>query len=133
MSQENVELARRVAEAVNRGDAEAALTLMEAHLAPDYQFNPLYLDQVYSGTGAMRQAMADMAETWQDYRNEIEDIVDLGEHLLHVSHITGHGPGGGVPVDQRVFMLTRFQGDQAVWTKSFASKAEALEAAGVRE
>jgi hypothetical protein len=129
----NVELARRAAEAMNRGDVAAALALIEAHLAPDYQFDPLYLDRVYSGTGALRQAIADAAESWQEYRNEIEDIVDLGEHLLHVSHITGRGPGGGVPVDYRVFMLTRFDGDQAVWTKSFPSKAEALEAAGLRE
>jgi hypothetical protein len=30
-------------------------------------------------------------------------------------------------------MLTRFEGDQAVWTESFASKRDALEAAGLRE
>ena len=41
--------------------------------------------------------------------------------------------GSGVPVDQRMWILWRFSGQQAVHAKSFASKAEALEAAGLRE
>ena len=133
MSQENVEIARQAGQAFNRGDVETGLALIEAHVAPDYEFHPLYLDRVYSGVGALRQAAEDAAEIWRDYRNQVEDIVDLGEHVLHVSHITGRGAGGGVPVDQRVFMLTRFRGDHALWTKSFASKREALEAVGLSE
>ena len=30
--------------------------------------------------------------------DEIEEIVDLGDHVLHVSRIRGRGAGGGVPV-----------------------------------
>jgi hypothetical protein len=70
----------------------------EAHLAPDYEFDPLYIDRVFRGVGAMRQAAADMAQSWEDYRNEVEEIVDLGDHVLHVSRIRGRGAGGGVPV-----------------------------------
>jgi hypothetical protein len=53
--------------------------------------------------------------------------------VLVVTHITGRGASGGVPVDQRVFMLGRFQGERILWMRSFASRREALEAAGLSE
>jgi ketosteroid isomerase-like protein len=133
MSQEKVEWTRQAAEAWNRGDQEAALALVQAHLAPCFEFDPLYLDRVYTGVEALRQVWAEATDTWQDYGSVVEDVVDLEDDVLVVTHVTGRGAGGGVPVDQQIFMLTRFEGEQAVWTKSFLSKAEALEAAGLRE
>jgi hypothetical protein len=50
-----------------------------------------------------------------------------------VTRITARGRGGGVPVDQRIAILGRFQGEKLVWAKSFASKQQALEAAGLAE
>jgi ketosteroid isomerase-like protein len=133
MSQENVDWARQVAEALNRGDMVAVEALLEGRVAPDYELHPLYFDRVYKGADAMRQLLADISETWEDYRQEVEEIVDLGEHLLVLARITAHGAGGGVPIDQPIAMLFRFQGDKLVWGKSFRSKSEALEAVGLRE
>jgi ketosteroid isomerase-like protein len=133
MSQENAEWARRVAEAWARRDVGAADALVEGRLAPGFEFHPLYLDRVYRGGEVARQMWADLSETWEDYRFEVEDVVDLGEYVLVLTHITARGVGGGVPIDQRVAMLGRFQGEQALWIKSFRSKEEALEAAGLAE
>ena len=115
MSQENVEWIREAGEAWDRGDMEAFEALLEGHVAPDAQFDPLYLDRVY-GVGEVRQLWADMTEVWQDYRSDIEEVVDLG-----------------VPVDQRIFFLCRFDGDKLPSPKSFASRREALEAVGLRQ
>jgi hypothetical protein len=132
MSQERIEWMRQFAEAWNRGDIEAGQALLEARLAPEWEFAPLYLDRVYR-RGEVGQMLADLIGTWQDYRSEIEEVVDLGEYGLMVPHLTGRGPGSGVPIDQRIFMLSRFRGDEVVWTKSFPSKRDALEAAGLSE
>jgi ketosteroid isomerase-like protein len=120
MTQENVEWVRRVGEAWARGDAEAMEALLEGRIATDYEFHPLYLDRVHKGVDALRQVLA-------------EEIVDLGEHVLVLAHITARGAGGGVPIDQRVAMLHRFRGEKLAWGKSFRSKREALEAVGLRE
>jgi ketosteroid isomerase-like protein len=133
MSQENVEWARQVAEALTRGDVEAVEALSEGRLAPDFEIHPLYLDRVYRGDEAVRQMWADLTETWEDYRAEFEEVVDLGEHVLTLIHITARGVGSGVPIDQRIAVLARFQGENALWLKSFRSKEEALEAAGLSE
>jgi ketosteroid isomerase-like protein len=133
MTQENVEWVRRVGEAWARGDAEAMEALLEGRIATDYEFHPLYLDRVHKGVDALRQVLPDTSETWEDYRLEAEEIVDLGEHVLVLAHITARGAGGGVPIDQRVAMLHRFRGEKLAWGKSFRSKREALEAVGLRE
>jgi len=64
---------------------------------------------------------------------EIGELLDLGDHVLATSRVTGRGRGSGVPVAQRMWILWTFAGKRAVRAKSFASKAEALEVAGLRE
>jgi ketosteroid isomerase-like protein len=133
MSQENVEWVRRVGEAWARSDLEGVDALVQGRLAEDVEFDPLYLDRVYRGGDGARQLFADLNETWEEYRSEPQEIVDMGEHVLLVTRITARGRGGGVPVDQRIAILGRFQGEKLVWAKSFASKQQALEAAGLAE
>src|SRR5262245_36355990 len=106
MSQDNVDFMRQFTDAWNRRDVAAMEAVAEGRLAPDFEFQPLYLDRVWKG-GEVRQVWADMTGAWQDYRSEVEEIADLGEHVLTLAHITGRGPGGGVPIDQRIFILIR--------------------------
>jgi len=87
------------------------------HLAPEFEYDPLYLDRVYQGVEGVRQMWADTIETWADYRFAMEEI--------------GRGVGGGVPIDQPLAILGRFRGEKLVWAKSFRSKQEALEAVGL--
>ena len=133
MSQENVERVRQVGEAWARGDTEAAEALLQGHVAPDFELHPLYLGHVYRGVEGMRELLADIFATWEDYRFETEEVVDLGEHVLVLAHVTGRGAGSGVPIDQSLAVLCAFEGEKAVWARSFTSKEQALEPAGLRE
>jgi ketosteroid isomerase-like protein len=128
MSRENIDWVRQAIEAWARGDISTVQALSEGRLTPDCEFHPLYLDRVYRGADALSQVFTDVTETWADYRMEPEDIVDLGAYVLVQVRITARGVGSGVPVEQRVAMLGRFDAGKLVWGKSFASKAEALEA-----
>ena len=122
---------RRLLEAWAAGDMATVETLSRDHLSPDFEWRPLYLDRVYRGIEGMRQVRAEVSEAWEGYRSEIEEIVDLGEHVLVLARISGRGAGSGVPVEQAIAVLCGFQGEQAVWAESFASKDQALEAAGL--
>ena len=64
---------------------------------------------------------------------EPQEVVALGEHVLVLAHVTGRGAGSGVPIDQSLAVLCAFEGEKAVWARSFTSKEQALEAAGLRE
>jgi ketosteroid isomerase-like protein len=133
MSQENVERFRLFHEAWTRGDVETAEALMGDVIAPDFEMQPLYLGQVYRGLAGLRKMWADIFETWEDYRLDLEEIVDLGEHLLIVGRVVGRGAGSGVPIDQPIAILGTFKGGKLVRGESFTSRDEALEAAGLRE
>jgi ketosteroid isomerase-like protein len=133
MSQENVERAREFFEAWSRNDAKAVERLLRDFVTPDVEIDPLYLDQVYTGIEGFLEMRADLVETWEDYRLEVEEIIDLDQRLLVIGRILGRGAGSGVPIKQRLAMLITMDGDEVTRMKSFASKHEALEAAGLSE
>ena len=133
MSRENVESLRRGFEALSRDDTETAEMLLRDLVAPGFEMHPLWLDKVYRGADGMWAMWADAREVWADYSFELEEIVDLGEHVVTVVRVLGRGAESGVPIDQRLAMLWTFDGLKAVHAKSFPSLAEALAAAGLRE
>jgi ketosteroid isomerase-like protein len=76
--------------------------------------------------------MDDIQDT-VDYMPEVEEAVDLGEHVLVVLRSSGRGSQSGVRVTQRIAGVWTFEEDRIVRGKAFGSRAEALEAVGVRE
>ena len=68
-----------------------------------------------------------------DYRFELEEILDRDDHVLVIGRVLGRGHASGVPINQPLAMLFTFRDDKAVRGRSFTSKQDALEAAGLRE
>jgi hypothetical protein len=130
MSWENVEWARKLGEAWDRGDRQAVEALFEDRIADDFEADPLFLEGVYKGSEGLRQARTDMRQMWE-YHSALEEVIDLGEHLLLLTHVTGRGSDNDAPVDRRIAVLMRFRGDKLVWVKDFATEADALEAVGL--
>ena len=77
--------------------------------------------------------LADARETRKDYKQEVDEIIDLGDDVVVVLAISAEGAGSGVPVAQEFAVLWTFDGETVVRARSFTSRAEALEAAGSDE
>ena len=133
MSQENVDRMRQAFEAWERDDRPKTEALLREALAPDFEMHPLYLDKVYRGVEGLWAMWADARETWEDYRFELEEILDRDDHVLVMGRITGRGSSSGVPINQPLTMLFTFRDDKAVRGRSFTSTQDALEAAGLEE
>jgi ketosteroid isomerase-like protein len=131
MSQENVDRLRRAFEAWSRGDRQTVEALLRDFLAPGFEMHPLYLDEVYRGVEGLWAMWAAARATWEDYRFELEEILDLDDDALVMCRILDRGAASGVPISQPLGMLFTFRDDKAVRAKSFPSKQEALEAVGV--
>ena len=67
------------------------------------------------------------------YRPEVQEAVDLDEHVLIVLRMSGRGSRSGAAVAQQGAVLVTFDGGKLVSGQSFASKAEALQAVGRSE
>ena len=130
MSQEDVELARRMIAWFNARDAEAA----QAHSTDDVEIVPLRAAMegtVYRGPEAFAAFGVDSEEAWEVIRFDPEALRDGGERVVAIGHLSARARGTGAEVSARVAMLFEFSGGQLSKARSYSDVAEALEAAGL--
>ena len=132
MSQENVEVVRAAYEAIARRDRQALDAILREHLAPDFEFEAVLTGATYKGADGLWELLDDIQDT-VGYRPEVQEAVDLDEHVLIVLRMSGRGSRSGAVVAQQGAVLVTFDGSTLVSGQSFASKAEALEAVGRSE
>jgi ketosteroid isomerase-like protein len=131
MSQENVELAQRVFDAVNRHDLGALLTLMDA----DVEAVSLLvgIEGGYHGHEGIRRWWGSMLGVFPDWAAEVVEVRDLGDLTLITAVNLGHGAGSDAPLEQRIWILAEWRDRKVVWWKAYGTETEALEAAGLWE
>jgi ketosteroid isomerase-like protein len=129
MSHENVEFLRQGYEARQRGDLDTFHALSRERLDPEFDFHSVWDGRVFKGFEGTQEWISDTREVWENYDQEVQEIVDLGENVVVVVRVVGRGGGSGVPVSQELSVVWTFQGNKAVRARSFTSRAEALEAA----
>jgi ketosteroid isomerase-like protein len=131
MSQENVEIVRRGYEEFARtGDFDPEL------FDPDVEFdnsNAMLDAAVYRGPEGLREYLSLLREMWKQVRLEPQEFIPVGEHqvIVPIRMITV-GRGEVETVARTASVITVRQG-KITHMKSFQSKAEALEAAGLSE
>jgi ketosteroid isomerase-like protein len=130
MAKANVEFLRQGYEALERGDLETFKALSRERLGPEFEFHHVWDGRVFRGYEGTMEWLSDAQETWKDYTQEVEEIIDLGDDIVVVLGISAEGAGSGVPVAQKFAVVWTFDGDAVVRARSFTSRADALEAAG---
>jgi ketosteroid isomerase-like protein len=131
MSQENVVVVRRMYEAFHSGDAEGAL----AHFDPDVVVDATM--RVDAGIGRGREELYAIVGRWlgafDEWREEIEEMRDLGSQVCVVSTQHGRGKGSGIETKTRYAVLYEVRGNRITRMTLYSDRAEALEAAGLAE
>ena len=132
MSQENVEVVRRSLDAFQRGDFDAAMEALDPRI--EYDLTHFPDGKVYLGHDGVREAFRIWLGTWEDYRQEVAEVVDLGEdEVVVVLREFGRGKGSGIEVERSTAGVWTLRDGKAVRIRFYAGKADALEAAGLRE
>ena len=133
MSQQNVELGYRAADAFTRHDLDAFLALCD----PDVEFVSRHVGleggDPHRGHDGVRIWWKDLLAVFPDCSSEIEEVRDLGDVTIARHHFRGRGIGSEAPIGQTTWQVTRWRHQKAVWWRSCLSEAEALEAAELRE
>src|SRR5688572_885906 len=127
MSQENVELVRRIHEAWDREESAGAF------IAPDVEYvNPSYA--VEPGTRQGRKSFSMVRDTYEDFSIRTERFIDAGgDDVVVLASYTGSGRGSGVPVAGEHGYVWTIREGLAVRFRWFQSHREALEAAGLSD
>ena len=128
MSQENVELVRAGFAAYNRGDLDA---LMETY-NPEVEFETLLLG-THRGRDAIRLIYEENREALSGYRLDPEELIDAGDQVIAVARVGGAGHSSRIELGDRMAFIFTIKDGSLVRQRSFRSKDEALEAAGLSE
>jgi ketosteroid isomerase-like protein len=131
MSQANVEIARAVIAALNRGDRESALK----HLDPGFEFDfsraigPLRgvfkLDQI-------RPFLDDFFGVWESVRFEVAEVIEVGEQVA-MSLTNYHRGRDGIEIKVRPSGVWTIRGGRIVHACFYQEWQEALAAVGLSE
>ena len=112
MSQENVEIVRRLFDAVAGRDAATVLALYDRDLEWDgsrSRWSELLQAGVsFRGHEGLRRFSRAYYEMWESFHDEIQELIDAGDHVVSVVTTRGRGRASGIDVEWR--------GNAGVWT-----------------
>jgi ketosteroid isomerase-like protein len=131
MSEENVEVVRRMYDAFHGGDADGALAYFDSEVVVDASIR---IDVgVGHGLEDLNRIIASWVGTFDEWREEIEEMSDLGDQVLVVSIQRGRGKGSGAEVENRYSVLYGLRGNKITNMTMYGGRDEALKAAGLSE
>jgi ketosteroid isomerase-like protein len=139
MSRENVEIVRRIYEAVARRDTETILALYDTGVELHFSSGTL-ADHIVGGTlvwtghDGLRTFDRELREAFESFETTVDELLDAGEHVVTVSRYRGRGRASGVEIDgPPQFLIWSIRGGKVTRVDWYPSRREALEAVGLRE
>ena len=127
MSQQNVDTARKVLEAISRRDLEALLELMD----PEIEWQSFFaLGTEYHGHDGMRQYVLDLYEAFEGLAPTVDDMLDGGDVVVGVGRIHYRGRQSGVEADSEAGWMFKFRRGKVVRFRAFRQPEQKLESLG---
>jgi ketosteroid isomerase-like protein len=138
MSEQNVEIVRRVYDAAaRREDASTVLAFYDPEVEWDISHSPareLMGHRIYRGHEGLRNFFREWYEAWETVTPDLEEVIDLGEHTIAVETTRGRGRTSGVAVELPHYSVWTIRQAKIVRVVWFATRADALrEAARLSE
>ena len=126
----NVEIVRRAFAfgVQGRGDPAAAL----ADFDPDVVLTSVEAGPSY-GRDAVQGNFERWTSAWAESEATAEEFIDAGNRVLVSAYFRGRGRESGVEVDARFYDVYTLRDGKIVRVDEFSDRAEAFEAAGLRE
>ena len=132
MSQENLEVVRRVYEGWGRGDFRVPERLYDPYVL--LVLRPEFPDSgAYCGAGEIRGYMQQLLTAWDGFAISGEEFINVGDSVVVGVRQQGTGTGSGASTGFHYFQVWTFRGASVIRIESIRTRAEALEAAGLRE
>jgi ketosteroid isomerase-like protein len=132
MSAENVEIVRRALASMDRN-----LNRVVEFWAPDIDWRAIEGAPddigVFRGHEAMRRYYGQWYETFENIDPQTEELIDGGEHVVAILRVVGQMKASDAKIDMRLGIVYTVKGGLIVRGREYASREEALAAAGLAE
>ena len=133
MSEENVEIVRRVYEAAAGRDTASILALYDPEVELDATRMGVGDLGVYHGHEGLRSLFGEFHEVWGKIEYDYEELIDAGQHVVAVVTRHARGRASGVDVEAPLALLWTVREGKVVRVVWFLTREQALEAAGLSE
>jgi len=130
MSQQNVDVVRRMYDAFYAGDANGALSHFDENVLVDTG-NTRPDRSVGKGREYLGALVGSWTAAWEDWREEIAEMRDLGDRVLVISVQRGKGKGSGLDVELRYAILYDVADGAITSVRMYGTVAEAVQAVGL--
>jgi ketosteroid isomerase-like protein len=136
MSQENVELVRRINEAYDQGDVEGVLALADP--VPEFEFVPSGvlipdLSRVQQGPEGLRRLVEAFHGEFDAIQVEVHELIDAGDQVFSSFTLQGRGKQSGVETTFDGWLVWTVRDGRIARLLGFTDRDPALEAAGLSE
>jgi ketosteroid isomerase-like protein len=133
MSQQTMELAREVMDALSRRDLERLTAVIDPEVEWHSFFAQLGEGGVYRGHDGTRRYLSDLSEAWEIVRADVDDGLGVGDVAVLVGRIHYRGRGSGIETESPAGWLLKFRKGRVVLFRAFREPEQAFEAVGVTE
>jgi ketosteroid isomerase-like protein len=135
MSQENVEIAARWYEpATSKAELLRAMPRTMSFCHPEVEWTAPEDGTTYRGREGVSQRLAEWLESFDEYRYEVQRIVDCGgDEVLVVATEVGRGAISGAEVRSTNYELLTIRDGMIVRIREYYEETTALQAAGLSE
>jgi ketosteroid isomerase-like protein len=128
VSAENIEIVRRIYAADARNDQAAALEVIDPEIEVEYRGQLIDKDATYYGFARLLALRESIWENFEDFRIDVEEYFDRGDHVVVALHQHATGKASGAPVDIHIGQVWTLLDGKAVRWRIYKSKDEALAA-----
>jgi ketosteroid isomerase-like protein len=134
MSEENVEVMRRAAEAMIAGDAATALGSLDPKVEWHATVGGIDEGRVYQGPEEVAKSFADYFETWERIELRADEFLDAGgDDVVVLWHEIAKGRESGVVVETDTGTVNTVRDGKIVRVRSYMDRDDALRTAGLAE
>ena len=136
MSAENVEIVLAQIDAYNRGDYDAALALLDEEVewhVPEVAALDAPASGIVQGRARVAEQFARWLEAWETHAFQVTDALSQGDDVFIAGLQVGRGRHSGLDTRVPTFHVFTVRDQKIVAMRAFPERADALEAAGLRE
>ena len=131
MSEKNVELVRRVMEAIEREDWDAVVAELDPSIEIDDR--DIIESGQYKGHTGLFKWLEDWGESWDSWRIEDIDYRAREDVVVALFRMVARGRGSGIELTRDDAMVFELRSGKAVRIAYYNDQVEALKAAGLAE
>ena len=124
-----MELVQRMLALFHAGDAKGALACFSEDVVSEATARP----DVTGGRGreALMNLIGGWVAAWEDWKEEIDEVRDLGDRVMVIATQRGRGKSTGIEIATQYAAVYEVRDGEISWMGLYNGPNEALEAAGL--